>query len=243
MALNDKLAKAEHFLSKKIGKAITDYGLIKDKDRILVAVSGGKDSLSLLQILQNRKRFVPIDYELVACHVQTDYRCKGCVHTEILERFFRKAGCEFRIKKIKILGMDKKASCFWCSWNRRKALFETAQEMKCSKIAFGHHKDDAVETLLLNLFFNGEFSSMPAILSMFGGKIQIIRPLIYAEESEIRRFAALAKFPENICKCPNSLTSNRHKIKGMVSEIKKVCPHVKTNLFRSMDRIKRDYLP
>src|SRR3989338_3842225 len=154
------LTNTGFFISSKIGKAIKDYNLIEDGDKIMVAVSGGKDSLTLLKFLMERKRWAPVEFDIIAAHIETDFRCAGCVHRRLLGGIFRGMGAKYVFKKIKVLGRDKRTSCFWCSWNRRKALFEMAQAKGCNKVAFGHHKDDIIETTLLNLFFQGEFSTM-----------------------------------------------------------------------------------
>ncbi len=239
------LTKTGNYISARIGKAIADYNLIEDKDRILVAVSGGKDSLSLLKLLNERKKWAPISYELIAIHVETDYKCANSAIIAKLKNFFKKNGISYRFEKIKISGAkDKRArpSCFWCSWNRRKALFLAADRLGCNKVALGHHKDDIIETLLLNIFYHGEFSAMNPAQELFGGKIIIIRPLCYVEEEVLRRFARESKFPVQRCLCPNSETSKRRMMKDFIKKIEKDCLHVKTNVFRSMSRIKKDYI-
>lgn len=231
----------EFYLSKRVGRAISDYGMLSEGDKVAVAVSGGKDSLTLLRILSERRKFVPIKYELLALHIDLGYPCQ---HPKILAKYFEGLGIKYRIEKVDILkGKTRKdISCFWCSWNRRKALFEAADKSGCTKIAFGHHKDDIVETILLNLFFHGEISAMSPKQELFGGKIVIIRPLAYVEEDMIVRFAKSAGFPHEKCSCPNSLTSKRTKITDMLKDMEKVCPDVKTNIFRSVKRIKKQYL-
>ncbi len=121
-------------------------------------------------------------------------------------------------------------------------MFETAVRFGCTKVALGHHQDDIVETMLLNLFFNGEISAMSPKQELFKGKIVIIRPLCYVEEKLIVKFAKTALFPHHKCACPNSLTSNRTKITNILSDMEKTCPDVKKNIFRSLKRIKKDYL-
>lgn len=236
-----KLQRIAYFLSKKAGKAIADYHMIDDGDRILVAVSGGKDSLSLLKILQQRRSFVPIKYNLLAVHVDMGYHC---IHPRILADYFKKEGYDYHIAKVDILkGKDRSSiTCFWCAWNRRKALFEAAAKFKCNKIAFGHHKDDICETILLNLFFNAEISAMVPKQELFKGKITIIRPLAYAEEKEIIQFNRLIDFPHPKCKCPNSDTSKREAMSVLIKNLEKICPHVKSNIFKAVKRIKKDYL-
>ncbi len=237
------MTKTGFYISKKIGKAIADYNLIEDKDRILVAVSGGKDSLSLLKLLAERRKWAPIKYELIAMHVETDFRCRACVHTKKLKEFFKEHGVKYHFEKIKIRDEKKKStSCFWCSWNRRKALFLAADKLGCRKIAFGHHKDDIIETLLLNIFYHGEFAAMNPRQELFGGKITIIRPLCYVEEASTRKFAKESGFPSQVCRCPNSDTSKRRMMKKMIGSLEKSCRHVKTNIFRSISRVKEDYI-
>jgi tRNA 2-thiocytidine biosynthesis protein TtcA len=255
------LTKTGHRISNAIGKAIADHDLIRDKDRILVAVSGGKDSLAMLKLLHERKKWAPIKYELIAMHIQTDYHCAGCVHTETLKKFFDDLDTKYIIEKISIVGDDRpvkhacgslpdgssaikkpRVSCFWCSWNRRKALFLAADRLKCNKIALGHHKDDIIETLLLNMFYHGEFSAMNPRQELFKGALTIIRPLCYVEEEETVKFAKESGFPSQMCRCPNSQVSKRRMVKQLIKEVEKDCEFVRTNLFRSMTRIKKDYI-
>lgn len=236
------LSGRAYFLSKKVGKAISDYGMLDDGDRVAVAVSGGKDSLALLRIMQERRKFVPIKYEIIAVHVDLGY---GGVNPARLERYLRGIGVEFHIERSDALrsGDRGKINCFWCSWNRRKALFEAADRLGCAKVALGHHKDDIVQTILLNFFFHGEISAMCPKQELFGGKLTLIRPLAYAEEKEIIAFAAAYKIPAQKCRCPHSGKTNRALVGRFIAQAERVCPDVKTNIFRSVKRIKREYLP
>jgi tRNA 2-thiocytidine biosynthesis protein TtcA len=231
----------EFYISKRVGRAIMDYKMLADGDKICVAVSGGKDSLTMLHVLNDRRKFVPIKYELLAVHVDMGYPCQ---HPKILAAYFKKLGIDYHIEKIDILkGKTRKdISCFWCSWNRRKALFEVANRHGCTKVALGHHKDDIIETILMNMFFHGEISAMCPNQELFKGKIRIIRPLAYVEEDLIVKFAKTLDFPHHKCACPNSITSNRTKVGNIITGLKKVCPDVKTNIFRSVTRIKSEYL-
>ena len=218
-----------------------DYGMLTSGDKIAVAVSGGKDSLTLLKVLNDRRAFVPIKYTLLAVHIDLGY---PCMHPKILGEYFKSQGINYHIEKVDILkGKTRKdISCFWCSWNRRKALFQAANRFGCTKVALGHHKDDIIETILMNMFFHGEVSAMAPRQELFKGKIILIRPLAYVEEDMIRRFAKEAGFPHEKCSCPNSLTSSRTKITNIIKDMEKACPDVKTNIFRSVKRIKKDYL-
>lgn len=236
------LTKLGSYISNRIGKAIADYNLIEDKDKILVAVSGGKDSLSMLKLLNERRKWAPIDYDLFAVHIETDFRCAGCVHTEVLKKIFEDGGIPYRFQRIKIKNKkNNSVSCFWCSWNRRKALFTLAEKTGCTKIAFGHHQDDIIETLLLNMFYHGEFSAMNPRQELFGGKIVIIRPLCYVEEDAVRKFAKESKFPSQLCRCPNSQISKRRMMKEFIDKVEEDCTYAKLNLFRSIGRVNKEY--
>jgi tRNA 2-thiocytidine biosynthesis protein TtcA len=231
----------EFYLSKRVGRAITDYDMLFDADKVCVAVSGGKDSLTLLRILADRRKFVPIKYELLAMHIDLGYPRS---YAKTLAKYFKKLKVKYHIEKVNVLKESKpdKINCFWCSWNRRKALFQAAERLGFSKVALGHHKDDIVETILLNLFFQGEISAMCPKQELFDGKITIIRPLAYVEEEMIKRFACQEKLPADNCICPHSVTSHRAKMAKIIKELEKTCPEIKTNIFKSVKRIKKDYL-
>lgn len=237
------LSKKGHYLSSKIGKAIADYNLINDGDKIIVGVSGGKDSLTLLKLLLERRRWAPVSFDIFAAHVITDYRCAGCAHQSRLQKVFREWDCPFRFLEVKLFnGKKKNISCFWCAWNKRKALFKLAEEIGYNKIALAHHKDDIVETILLNLFYNGEISTMNAKQPLFNGKIHIIRPLAYSEEKDIKAYAKESGFESQVCKCPNSKTSKRALMKKLIRDVQKEGGRVKSNIFRAPTRIRHEYL-
>lgn len=233
----------EFYISKRVGRAIMDYTMIEEGDKIMVAVSGGKDSLALLRVLADRRKFVPVKYSLIAYHVDMGYPRSIA---GILGRYLKKQGVEYHIEKVDTLRKikdKKKISCFWCAWNRRKALFEAAARLKCTKVALGHHLDDIDETMLLNLFFQGEISSMKPRQELFEGKIVIIRPLCYTEEELIAKFSKTLGFPHYTCSCPNSDISKRMAMTKIIRDLRKICPEVRTNIFRSVKRIKTAYLP
>ena len=237
-----QLTKTGSYISKRIGKAIADYNLIEDKDRILIAVSGGKDSLSLLRLLNERRKWAPIDYKLVAVHIESDYK-GGCNASKAeLKKIFVREGVEYHFKKIKLLEAKRKVNCFWCSWNRRKALFTLADKLGCKKVALGHHMDDIVETLLLNMFYHGEFAAMNPRQELFKGKIVIIRPLCYVEEKALKKFSKECGFKAQISECPNAEISKRRLMKNLIKGIEKDCSYVKTNIFRSVSRVKEEYI-
>lgn len=236
------LTRAGSFISSKIGKAIKDYNLIEDGDKILAAVSAGKDSLTLLKLLHERKRWAPVRFDLIAIHVETDFKCGGCVSKKELVKIFKDMGIRGIFKKIKALDKRGRTNCFWCSWNRRKAIFENAYLNGCNKVALAHHKDDIIETTLLNLFFQGEFSTMNPYQKLFGGKIKVIRPLCYVEENTIKKFAKENGIREQVYRCPHSQDSNRIYLKKFISRMEKRSPNIRTNIFRSIARVKKEYI-
>jgi len=231
-----------YFITKKTGKAIWDYKMLGDGDKVIVAVSGGKDSLCLLRILQERLKFVPINYELIACHVDMGF---SWVNTDILAGHFEKEGLSYIIAKPseEWKGDKEDFDCFWCSWNRRKAIFDLAGEIGANKIAFAHHMDDIVETMLLNLFFQGEIGTMMPYQDMFDGELAIIRPLAYVEEKELTRLATILDLPVIASSCPRGDISKRSLVKGIVADLKKHNRNVKKNIFRSLAKIRKEYLP
>ncbi|MBN2830951.1 MAG: tRNA 2-thiocytidine(32) synthetase TtcA [Candidatus Omnitrophica bacterium] len=235
------LKGTEFYISKRVGRAIMDYKMIREGDKIAVAVSGGKDSMTLLRVLLDRKRFVPVKYEVIAIHIDLGYPRSVAVK---LRKYFDKIKVKHYIEKVDVLKKTQKEdiNCFWCAWNRRKALFEASNRLKCDKIALGHHKDDIAETVLLNLFFQGEISAMSPKQKLFKGKITIIRPLAYVEERMIEAFARKDSMSHVTCNCPNSVISNRSRMGRIIKELERFCPEIKTNICRSVTRIKREYL-
>jgi len=235
------LKGTEFYISKRVGRAIMDYKMLAEGDKIVVAVSGGKDSLTLLKVLSDRRSFVPIKYEILAVHIDLGYPRPIA---PALEKYFKKLKVAYHIERVDALRntQKKQISCFWCSWNRRKALFEVTGRLGFNKVALGHHKDDIIETILLNMFFQGEISAMCPKQELFRGKITVIRPLAYVEERMIRRFIKEEGIACQDCKCPRSAVSNRALMSRIINDIRKICPDVKTNIFRSVQRIKKDYL-
>jgi tRNA 2-thiocytidine biosynthesis protein TtcA len=231
-----------YFITKKTGKAVWDYKMISDGDKIILAVSGGKDSLCLLRIMQERLKFVPITYELIACHVDMGF---SWVNTDILRTHFEKEGISYMIIEPPPAWQEQKDAfdCFWCSWNRRKAIFDLAGKIGANKIAFAHHMDDIIETMLLNLFFQGEIGTMMPYQDMFDGELAIIRPLAYVEEYELTRLSSLLKLPVIASSCPHGDVSKRALVKGIVGNLRQHNRNVKKNIFRSLTRIRQDYLP
>ncbi|MBF0594038.1 MAG: tRNA 2-thiocytidine(32) synthetase TtcA [Candidatus Omnitrophica bacterium] len=233
-------------ISRRTGKAIGAYDMISEGDRILIAVSGGKDSLTLLNVMLHRQSIAPINFELMAMHV--DLGMPG-PDLGLLEAYFKSTGVKHHIKRTDLFKtIDGKKhpdlNCFWCSWNRRKLLFKYAQDHGFNKIAFGHHLDDIVETILLNQFFKGELSSMCPKQVIFNGALTLIRPLAHENEQMIRLFAKGAGIGGlGGCRCPVSGHTQRAAIKKIIAEMEKVTPSIKINIFNSLKNIKPEYIP
>jgi len=239
-----KSSKTEYFTAKKVGLAINRYNMISENDKVLVGVSGGKDSLTLLKILIERKKWLPIDYEVRAVHVTTDYDKDPEKTISRLEAFFGELGCGYVFKRVEIAEKNKlgREDCFWCAWNRRKVIFETANEMGFNKVAFGHHKDDIAETIMMNLLFNGEISGINPVQELFNGKLKIIRPMVLLEEKDIARYARITGIHPVKSLCPRNNDSKRALVKDIIYNLYKVNKDVKTNILRAPMRVRLDYI-
>jgi tRNA(Ile)-lysidine synthase TilS/MesJ len=228
----------------KFGNGIHKYDLIHENDKILVGVSGGKDSLCLLECLANRRRYSKVKYEIEAIFVdikEIPYK----IDQIWLQEFCDSLGVNLHIvnKEIDIDQRPKDSVCFYCSWHRRKTMFNLRKDLGCNKLALGHHADDALETLLLNMSFHGTISSLPAKLSMFNGDMLLIRPFIDFLESEIKEYARIKKYPLNNVTCPHENDTQRMKSKKVIEEISNTFPNARKNMMKSMQNIYIEYLP
>jgi tRNA 2-thiocytidine biosynthesis protein TtcA len=229
-------------VSKKSGKAITDFNMIQDGDRIAVAVSGGKDSLSLMHVLRHRQRISPVHFDFTAVHIDFEFED---FDSQILANYLQQQEFSYKIEKVDSLKGERREDidCFWWSRNRRKALFQFADREGFTKIAFGHHMDDIVETIILNQFYRGEIGAMKPMVELFDGKIVIIRPLAYVRERVMEKLAReLGIDSMGQSKCANDDTSHRMLIKNMLKGFEKNSPMVITNIFRSLKNVNSDYL-
>jgi tRNA(Ile)-lysidine synthetase-like protein len=231
-------------IEKIAGKAINDYALIKENDRVLVALSGGKDSLVMLDTISNRRKRLPIKYDITAVHVHLKnigYK----IDFEFIKSFCNEHNVPLHILEAEavIEADDKTTPCFICSRLRRKLLFDFVKDAGCNKLALGHHMDDAVETLLMNMMFNSSISSIPPSLSMFGGEFDIIRPLIFLREDEIKKYSELKNFPRELKTCPYSEDTNRFTVKSIINEMEKINKNACRNIFAAMSNIHNEYLP
>ncbi len=238
------MAYWEKEIRSLVGKAIHRYGLIQDGDRILVGVSGGKDSLTLLHLLKERLKRVPVHYDLVAAHIDLGFDSH---RAQVLKDYFEKEHLCYHIEFTDIgrranSNENRENPCFLCAWERRKKLFQLANRFKCNKVALGHHKDDIIETLLLNIFYSGEISTMLPSQSLFKGKITIVRPLSLVEEKQLERFAHSKNLPFGPSGCPSSGKTKRMEVKEIIESLNKKNRRVKGNIFRALSNVKLDYM-
>ena len=209
--------------------------MIKDGDRIGVAVSGGKDSLSLLRLLDWRRKSVPEKYELVVVHIIGDTRGPECPSHPPLIEWLQHSGYDYAVEPM-IIPEDETLpmNCQRCAWNRRRTLFQVFGQLGCNVIAFGHHADDLAQTTLLNLFYCGRTETMIPNQEYFGGEFRLIRPLCYTAEKDLRRFArANPDFPNPPPECPRSDHSKRELAREVIWQAEKMGKQVRANLLRA----------
>lgn len=232
-------------LNRALGKALHDYDMIGDGDRIAVGLSGGADSLSLLWLLSERRRRVPVRYELFAVHVDLGFDAGAAGGA--LEAFCRELGVPLRIEATDFGPLshgpqNRENPCFLCSRRRRQRLFEAADALGCRKIALGHTKDDLIETLFLNICYAGEIGTMRPRQDFFQGRFTVLRPLAYADNGLIRRFARERGFAVVPNPCPSAGRSHRSGIQRLLTELYRENPKVKGNIFNALHNIRHDYL-
>ncbi len=242
------MSKLHLHLRKRLEQAILKDGMLAEGDRVIVGVSGGADSLTLLKLLTGPLLFVPKPEFMLAVYVDMGFAAEDGDPAASLEEYFKKEGYQYRIERTSIgplahSDFNRKASpCFLCSRLRRRKLFEMARELRCNKIALAHNKDDVIETFLLNIFFAREISTMLPYQAFFKGEFYLMRPLAYIEESLLKRFAREESFPVVENPCPTSGNTKRQYIKDLIKKMDVDYRGVKENIFKSMKHVKPDYL-
>ncbi|WYX00745.1 tRNA 2-thiocytidine(32) synthetase TtcA [Proteus vulgaris] len=238
--------KLQKRLRRDVGQAIADFNMIEEGDKIMVCLSGGKDSYTLLSILMNLQKSAPIHFSLIA--VNLDQKQPGFPE-HILPEYLNELGVEYKIVEENTYGIVKdiipegKTTCSLCSRLRRGILYRTATELGATKIALGHHRDDILETLFLNMFYGGKLKGMPPKLMSDDGKHIVIRPLAYAREKDIERFAQAKQFPIIPCNlCGSQPNLQRQVIKEMLKDWDKRYPGRIETMFRATQNIVPSHL-
>jgi tRNA 2-thiocytidine biosynthesis protein TtcA len=229
-----------------MGRCIADFELIEDGDRVMVAISGGKDSYTLLHLLERARRRAPVPFEIIAVHLDQGqpgydgtalraWLCEqGYEHQIIQEDTYRTV-----TKHIS----EGQTYCSMCSRLRRGILYNVAQSLGCTKIALGHHRDDAIETLMLNMMFNGSLSAMPAKLVSKDGRNIVIRPLLYSSERDIGAYSAQLDFPIVPCNlCGSQENLWRQQVKQMLDDIEKRAPKVRQSMLAALKNVHTTHL-
>jgi len=225
----------EKRIRERFVKAFVTYHLLEDGDYVLVGLSGGKDSLCLLEMLGKRAKIDQPKFRVEAIHVRME-NISYETSTDYLEQFCKELDVPLHIVTTRFEASDKKPPCFLCSWNRRKQLFNLAQELGCNKIALGHHQDDLLHTCLMNQFYQGRFDTMPALLKMRKMPLSIIRPLCMVEESDIRRYAELRDYEKQVKLCPYETASHRDDMRRLFEQIQRMNPEARHSLWNAIVR-------
>ncbi|AEC18464.1 tRNA 2-thiocytidine biosynthesis protein TtcA [Gallibacterium anatis] len=240
------LNKLHKRLRREVGKAIADFNMIEEGDRVMVCLSGGKDSYTLLDILLNLKLNAPVNFEIVA--VNLDQKQPGFPE-EVLPTYLQQLGVEYKIVEENTYGIVKekipegKTTCSLCSRLRRGILYRTATELGATKIALGHHRDDMLETLFLNMFYGGKMKSMPPKLISDDGKQIVIRPLAYCREKDIARYAEAKQFPIIPCNlCGSQPNLQRQVVKEMLQQWDRQYPGRIETMFSALQNIVPSHL-
>jgi tRNA 2-thiocytidine biosynthesis protein TtcA len=244
--MEDPTRRLERRLLRAASRAIRDFDLVEEGDRILVAISGGKDSYTLLHVLMRLRERAPVAFDLVA--VNLDQGQPG-FPAHVLEEHFRAVGVPYRMLSkdtysiVKRLVPEGNTTCPVCSRLRRGILYNAAVEMGCTKIALGHHRDDLVETLLMSALYAGALKSMPPKLRSDDRRNVVIRPLCYAAEEDIAAFAAAMRFPIVPCDlCGSQPNLRRRRVKELIAELSREHPAVKGNLLNALGKVVPSHL-
>jgi tRNA 2-thiocytidine biosynthesis protein TtcA len=244
--MQDERARLEQELGSDIGRCVMDYNLLSQGDRVMVCLSGGKDSYTLLTLLERLRKRAPIQFSLLAVHLDQGH--PGYDGTPLRD-YLQTQGFEHHIVQedtysiVKANVPEGKTYCSLCSRLRRGVLYNVAQQLGCTKIALGHHRDDAIETLLMNLMFTGSLRAMPPKLVSDDGRNVVIRPLSYVAEAKIARYAELMAFPILPCDlCGSQEQLMRKQVKRLLTDLEQLAPHARESMLKAMMNVKPSQL-
>ena len=230
--------------NRRIGRAMHNYTMLADSDRVLIAVSGGVDSLVLSWVLKHWQHKAPISYEILAAHIDSGFDDST---SDKVAHQLENIGVPYLIEKTDFwhraaAAEEGKSVCYHCARLRRNRLFAIAGEQGFNKIGFGHHKDDILETFFINLLYAGNISTMVPKQKLFDGRIHIIRPMAYLEKKDIIEIAAAATITPVKNPCPKDTDSKRQEARKVVAALSALTPKVKSNIFAALSNIRREYL-
>ena len=241
-----RLAKLEQELARELGRCIADFGLIEEGDRIMVCLSGGKDSYGMLHLLERARRRAPIEFSLLAVHLDQGH---PGYDGERLVSWLSDHGFEHRILREDTYSIvseripEGKTYCSLCSRLRRGVLYNAAVELGCNKLALGHHRDDAIETLLLNLMYTGSLKSMPPKLVSDDGRNVVIRPLLYSSEAKLAELAELCAFPILPCDlCGSQDQLKRKQVKQLLGSLEQLAPAARESMLAALTNVRASHL-
>jgi tRNA 2-thiocytidine biosynthesis protein TtcA len=231
--------------TKKAGRGINRFGMIREHDHVMIGVSGGKDSLALCYALSHRLRHLPITYRLSGLMIDWREFPLPADRYEAIRRYVEGLGIPLTRIEADMFpaSFAGRFDCYLCSRNKRRILFDEADRMGAKKIALGHHLDDIIETTLMNLFFHGSFATMMPVQEFFKGKLHIIRPLCEVKEKEVERAARLLDCPVTAVDCPRKHLNRRVEMKQLIRSLSRINKQVRENIYGAPWRINREYLP
>lgn len=235
--------KLLHKVSKDCGRTLFNYNLLNNGSRVLAGISGGKDSLTMVDLLAEKRKVIPISFELHAAYVHIE----GIPHTtdtDALRRFCEARDVTFHLlhTEVDLTEARQKDLCYFCSLYRRNAMFSFCRDHGFDRLALGHTLDDLASTILMNMAWHANISTMPVSMPLFKGKLTIIRPLAETAESDIIEYCRIRELAVQHQPCPLGAGTNRKQMKDLIASLQETNPRARMNIFRSMRNIKSDYL-